>query len=102
MTHVLVSRHARARSSGPDGIPNFVCAVRGDSMYWRPRSGYRLEVRCNGVVMRYVIEADRVAGEVLTKKMIRNDDGTDTEVPGVTILHQGRVMFRVMPVEVTS
>lgn len=99
MSDVLVSRHARARTKGADGIPDFVCAVRGDSMYWRPRSGFRLEVRCNGIVMRYVIEADRVSGEVLTKKMIRGDDGTDTEVPGVTVHYQGRVTYRVVPNE---
>ena len=87
-----------SRSVGGDGIPDYVTAVRGSPRYWRPRSGYRLDVTCNTVPLRYVIEADRAKGWVLCKKMFENADGSFTEITGKQIFYQGVVEYRVTKV----
>lgn len=89
---------APSRSVGPDGIPDYITAVRGDPRYWRPRSGYKLDVRCGGVELRYVIEADRARGWVVCKKMLEQGDGSFVEVPGKQMFYQGVVEYRVVKV----
>lgn len=84
-----------SRTTGIDGIPDHVCAIKGAPRYWRPELGAKLDVWCDGVRLRYVVEADRLHGWAVCKKMIEHEDGF-VEVPGKAIRYLGRITYRVM------
>lgn len=92
---IVVRRRNPSRSTGTDGIPDYVCAIKGDPRAWAPPLGHRLEVRCGGNLLRYVIEADRANGWAITKKMIEGPDGV-TEVKGKEIFCQGVITYAVV------
>lgn len=97
MTAAVLVRHLTPSGTvGLDGIPDYVTALKGDPRRWVPEPGYRLEVRCNGTLLRYVIEADRAKGWVLTKKMIDHGDGEFTAIPGKEMCVQGVVTFTLV------
>jgi hypothetical protein len=63
-TDVLVRKYGRPayETIGSDRIPDYINAERDDPRRYHPPEGKRLVVRCNGDVLRYVVEANRKEG----------------------------------------
>lgn len=75
-------------------IPDRISAVKGDARFWAPPIGSALHVWCDGVRLRYVIEADRAEGWVVTKRYI--ESGDEAVALSGTRMYRGRVTFQVV------
>jgi hypothetical protein len=103
MANVLIPRFGVPKRIpvGSDGIPNYIAATPGAPGYWRPPEGFELKVYHEGVMVFWIVEADRVRGwakgfhwrvEDGQVKKVTHDDN------GVTVhrLYEGRITFKLV------